>query len=49
VIIKSGNIGALDFVFNGKKLPSQGSYDEVKTLTFDPNGLQSQPIKTAGL
>jgi Helix-turn-helix domain/Domain of unknown function (DUF4115) len=49
VIIKTGNIGALDFVFNGKKLPSQGGYDEVKTLTFDPNGLQSQPVKTAGL
>jgi hypothetical protein len=49
VIIKSGNIGALDFVFNGKKLPSQGGYDEVKTLTFDPNGLQSQPVKTAGI
>ncbi|HEX4486073.1 MAG TPA: RodZ domain-containing protein [Terriglobales bacterium] len=49
VIIKAGNIGALDFVFNGKKLPSQGGYDEVKTLTFDPNGLQSQPVKTAGL
>ncbi len=49
VVIKAGNIGALDFVFNGKKLPSQGEYDEVKTLTFDPNGLQSQPVKTAGL
>lgn len=49
VVIKAGNIGALDFVFNGKKLPSQGNYDEVKTLTFDPNGLQSQPVKTAGL
>jgi cytoskeleton protein RodZ len=49
VVVKAANIGALDFVFNGKKLPSQGHYDEVKTLTFDPNGLQSQPVKTAGL
>jgi cytoskeletal protein RodZ len=49
VVIKAGNVGALDFVFNGKKLPSQGEYDEVKILTFDPNGLQSQPAKTAGL
>jgi transcriptional regulator with XRE-family HTH domain len=49
VVIKAGNVGALDFVFNGKKLPPQGNYDEVKTLTFDPNGLQSQPVKTAGL
>lgn len=39
VIIKAGNIGALDFVFNGKKLPSQGDYGEVKTLSFNPSGL----------
>jgi cytoskeleton protein RodZ len=49
VVITASNIGALDFVFNGKKLPSQGGNDEVKTLTFDPNGLQAQPVKTAGL
>jgi cytoskeletal protein RodZ len=49
VVITASNIGALDFVFNGKKLPSQGGNDEVKTLTFDSNGLQVQPVKTAGL
>jgi transcriptional regulator with XRE-family HTH domain len=49
VVIKAGNVGALDFRFNGKKLPAQGDYDEVKVLTFDPNGLQSQPVKAAGL
>jgi len=38
IIIKTGNAGALDISFNGKKLPSQGAYNEVKTLTFDPNG-----------
>jgi cytoskeleton protein RodZ len=42
VVIKSGNTGGLDFVFNGKKLPSQGDYGEVKTLTFDPSGLLSK-------
>jgi hypothetical protein len=41
ITIKAGNVGALDFEFNGKKLPAQGSYGEVKTLTFDANGLRS--------
>jgi cytoskeleton protein RodZ len=40
IIVKAGNIGALDFEFNGKKLPAQGGYGEVKTLTFDANGLR---------
>ncbi len=40
VVIKTGNTGALDFVFNGKKLTPQGDYGEVKTLTFGPGGLQ---------
>ena len=42
ITIKAGNVGALDFVFNGKKLPSQGDYGEVKTLGFNPNGLLPQ-------
>jgi cytoskeletal protein RodZ len=41
VVVKAGNVGALDFWFNGKKLPPQGDYDEVKILNFDGNGLQS--------
>jgi cytoskeleton protein RodZ len=40
VVIKSGNVGALDISFNGKKLESLGSYNQVKTLTFDSNGLR---------
>jgi cytoskeleton protein RodZ len=40
IVIHAGNVGALDFEFNGKKLPTQGDYGEVKTLTFDPRGLQ---------
>jgi cytoskeleton protein RodZ len=40
LVIKAGNIGAIDLVFEGKKLPSQGDYGEVKTLTFGPAGLQ---------
>ena len=38
--IKAGNVGALDFEFNGQKLPNQGGYGEVKTLTFDAKGLR---------
>jgi cytoskeleton protein RodZ len=39
IVIKAGSVGALDFSFNGKRLPTQGDYEEVKTLTFDVNGL----------
>jgi cytoskeletal protein RodZ len=45
VIIKAGNVGALDFFFNGKKLPAQGQYGVVKTLTFHPDGLQPSPSR----
>lgn len=46
IIVKAGNIGGLDFEFNGKKLPPQGDYDEVKTLVFDANGVRIVPPKT---
>ncbi|MGA9966654.1 MAG: RodZ domain-containing protein [Terriglobales bacterium] len=45
IVIKAGNVGALDFEFNGKKLPTQGDYGEVKTLTFSATGLQPPPPK----
>jgi cytoskeleton protein RodZ len=41
IVIKTGNVGALDLAFNGKPLPRQGAYSQVKTLTFDVNGLRS--------
>jgi cytoskeleton protein RodZ len=40
IVIKTGNVGALDISFNGKKLASQGGFNQVKTLIFDPNGLR---------
>ena len=46
IVIKAGNVGCLDFTFNGKKLPSQGSPEEVKTLKFDPSGLQAPAAET---
>jgi cytoskeleton protein RodZ len=39
VMLKAGNIGALDIYFNGQKIPSQGEQGEVKTLAFDAHGL----------
>jgi cytoskeleton protein RodZ len=45
VAIRAGNVGALDLFFNGKKVPAQGDFGEVKTLTFDANGLQPPPAK----
>jgi cytoskeleton protein RodZ len=47
ITIRAGNVGAVDFEFNGKKLPTQGDYGEVKTLTFDAHGLQSSASKAA--
>jgi cytoskeleton protein RodZ len=52
LVIKAGNIGALDFWFNGQKLPVQGHLDQVKTVTFDSAGLvapvpKAQSIPTA--
>jgi len=46
VVIKTGNAGGLDFSFNGRKLPLQGDYGEVKTLTFGANGLQPISART---
>jgi cytoskeleton protein RodZ len=45
IVIKAGNVGALDFEFNGKKLPTQGDYGEVRTLTFSATGLPPPPPK----
>lgn len=50
VVIRAGNIGALDFLFNGQPLPSQGDYDEAKTLSFNTEGLErhfSNKVATA--
>jgi len=43
IVVRAGNIGAVDFTFNGKRLPTQGDYNEARTLDFDANGLQSRP------
>jgi cytoskeleton protein RodZ len=45
IIVKAGSIGALDVFFNGQKVPLQGGYGVVKTLTFHSDGLQTAPLK----
>jgi cytoskeleton protein RodZ len=45
VIVKAGNIGALDVFFNGKNLGRLGDYGSVRTLTFHADGLQAPPPK----
>jgi len=43
IMVKAGNIGALDFEFQGKPLPPQGSSGEVKTLAFTDKGYHPIP------
>ena len=40
IVIKTGNVAALDISSNGKQLAPQGHENQVKTLTFDINGLR---------
>jgi cytoskeleton protein RodZ len=39
VIVKAGNAGAIEFQFNGQKVPAPGEYGQVKTVTFGPTGI----------
>jgi cytoskeleton protein RodZ len=45
VVVKAGNIGALDVSFNGRKLGRLGEYGVVRTLTFHGDGLQAPAPK----
>jgi len=40
ITIRAGNVGGLDFSFNGEVLPAQGDYDVARTLHFDAQGLE---------
>ncbi len=48
VVVRAGNIGGLDILFNGKRIMPQGDYGEVKTLTFNSDGLQREPTPKTG-
>lgn len=43
IIVKTGNVGVLDFEFRGKPLPVQGQPGEVKTLAFSATGWHVVP------
>ena len=45
VVVKAGNVGAVDFWFNGQKLPAQGELDQVKIIAFGPSGLAAHAPK----
>jgi len=40
VIVRAGNSGGVDFLFNGNSLARQGENGEAKTITFGPEGLR---------
>jgi cytoskeleton protein RodZ len=44
ILIRVGNAGGVDFLFNGRQIPVQGEYDEAKTLVFDANGIQNSSV-----
>ena len=47
ILLRVGNIGALNITFDGKKIPAQGEYGEVKTLSFGPKGLEAPSPSSA--
>jgi hypothetical protein len=40
ILLRAGNLGGLEFDFNGKRLPPQGTNGEARTLTFRASGLE---------
>lgn len=49
VVVRAGNIGAVDFEFNGTKLPAQGQDGQAKTLIFDASGFHPAPTPPAAI
>jgi cytoskeleton protein RodZ len=41
IVVKAGNAAGLDFFFNGKPVAVEARRDQVKTIRFDANGLES--------
>jgi len=42
IVVRAGNIGAVDFWLNGDRLPTQGAYGEARTLSFNAYGLETR-------
>ncbi len=47
VMVKTGNSGGTDFLFNGKKQEVGGQFGEVKTVTFGPRGIVANAREAA--
>ncbi len=47
VIVKAGNAGGVDFLFNGKKMAVGGDFGEVRTVTFGPRGIVPNVVEPA--
>ena len=43
IIVKVGNSGGVNFLFNGKKVETGGEYGVVKTIAFGPHGISLAP------
>jgi cytoskeleton protein RodZ len=41
IIVKTGNAAGINFLWNGKEVPAQGTEAEVRTLTFDAEGVHA--------
>jgi len=43
IVVKTGNAAGISFVWNGKEVPAQGAEAEVRTVTFDAEGVHVTP------
>ncbi len=41
ITVKTGNAAGINFLWNGKEIPSQGAEAEVRTITFDAEGVHT--------
>jgi len=46
-VVKAGDVGAVDITYNGTKVPTDGQAGQVKSFSFDENGLSTVTSSTA--
>jgi cytoskeletal protein RodZ len=47
IIVKTGNAAGVNFLWNGKEVPAQGTEAEVMTFVFDADGVRTNPAAAA--
>jgi cytoskeleton protein RodZ len=47
ITVRTGNAAGINFLWNGKEIPAQGAEAEVRTLTFDADGVHTTPATQA--